>query len=144
MIGGIVRLLEVLPLRVNAIFFAVCLSLLAALTASGALVNQSYAEKAASWTRTLDEIALAAGLDDATTRAAKGAAGEWVHLGPCEGSSDALPARTFSSAGLVMGFDPKNDFEAVVMQMIGFLSSDNLGRKPSEAMCQFALETAAN
>ncbi len=128
-------------MRVNAAFFAVCFLLLLGLSAYGALLKRPYSEQVIGWNAVLNDIANASGLTDVQAETAKTIAREWVRLGPCEGA-ETDPARVADAVETVTNPQPTAALQSAVLQMVGYLSSDNFGRGPSEALCRFVQEMA--
>jgi hypothetical protein len=111
--------------------------------AHGEIVELSYTEQVKTWTRLLQEVSEARGLDESTASLAERTATAWFYMGPCRGSTHNLdeinPTSTFSIVSLAK---PSRPFEAAVLEMIAVMARENLGREPGDDMCRFALETA--
>jgi opacity protein-like surface antigen len=111
--------------------------------ASAEWVQQPYTEWAKARLDTFTAIGQQHGLDAATTQNATNAAVIWHLTGPCRSGDPALStADVTSSLDLVNSYDPRNRFTSAVVEMVGFLASEGLGREPTEYSCRFARELA--
>jgi hypothetical protein len=109
--------------------------------ASAKLINVPYAQKVIQWNEGLDAISAGFHISAQDKITLKNAAAQWIFVGPCEGSEDKVGADGSSVIRFALGADPTQQLYSAFFSMIGFLSTDNLGRKPTEDMCRFALET---
>jgi hypothetical protein len=75
----------------------------------------------------------------------------WVYAGPCELRFHIAEARKPSptleriigeSISAVIGSEAKSNFHAALAQTIMEMLKENLGRRPTDRLCRYALETA--
>lgn len=107
--------------------------------ASAELLKESYTEKVLSWSGKLNAIGAANKLTETQLDTARKTASGWLFLGPCEGRYIDLRSHPAGYAIDVMNNpDFNNNLHASILQMVAVLTSENLGRKPSNDMCRFA------
>lgn len=94
----------------------------------------TYTEQAIQWNSTLDLIAQTRGLSGPDAFVTKQIAATWVALGPCR-ANDVEDA---GAIRIVLGANPKVPFDGAVLEMIGALGRENMGRQPPPDLCRFA------
>lgn len=109
---------------------------------SAEFVTLTYTEQAIQWNSTLDLIAQTRGLSGPDAFATKQIAATWVYLGPCRGSANDLENAGDGAMRFVLGANPTVPFDGAVLEMIGALGRDNLGRQPTPDLCRFARDIA--
>lgn len=119
------------------------LALLVPTFASAELVSPSYTATARTIWEDFKTIATSRRLTPAEARGAEDVAALWVYLGPCEGRANlpGLPQDP-SVFGTVARANPQDREGGAILLMIAVMTRENLGRKPHEHVCRFALETA--
>ncbi len=127
--------------KVAALMMFLCL----AGPAHSELITQSEAVLSTALANKFDKIAGQSRLSVADTMNAKRTAWTWYLLGPCEGSMDGLPQQ-FSQGALTLSVDPDPSipFVATVLQMVGLLTTQNLGRGAPKWLCDYAYATVHN
>ncbi|MER8709135.1 hypothetical protein NKH49_26945 [Mesorhizobium sp. M1088] len=129
---------------INKIIFAGFLALVLSQAAYANIRRVPYAQKVIRWNAGLDAISAGFQLSDQNKVTLKTAALQWIFVGPCEGSVDKLGADGGSVIQFALGADPTQQLYSAFFSMIGYLSTDNLGRKPTDEMCRFAFELGAS
>jgi len=100
-------------------------------------VDTPKADRFSALAKQLDELAQYLSLSEEDAILAKGTAAAWVYLGPCKRSSHDLPNVPADIVATAMTVNPKSQWGAAVMGMIGIMMKDDLGRL-SDATCDFA------
>ena len=122
-----------------------------AYTAAQGLTQDSYTEFARHNWLTTQEIAKARGLNEQETVAILRFAAGWVYAGPCElrfhvhesrKPSPTLERMTQEGISAVIGSQAKSSFDAALAQTIMVMMKENLGRRPTDRVCRYALEMA--
>jgi hypothetical protein len=130
---------------------AVALLLLAPVQSAAEGVLYSYTEFARHIWLTSQEIAKARGLDERDADTVQRLSAAWVYGGPCEmrfhiaesrKPSPALQSSTSDAISAVISSQPKSNFHAAVSQTIMVMLKENLGRRPPDQVCRYAMETA--
>ena len=120
-------------------------------TAAQGFTQDSYTEFARHNWLTTQEIAKARGLNEQETVAILRFAPGWVYAGPCELRFHIAEARKPSptlermiqeSLSAVIGSKAKSSFDAALAQTIMVMLTENLGRRPTDRVCRYALEMA--
>lgn len=131
----------IFPRRRITLFLASALSFLSS-QSSAEFLTLTYTEQAIKWNSTLDLIAQTQGLSVSDAFTTKQIAAAWQYLGPCRGSANDLSTAGEGAISFVMTADPTIPTYAAVLEMIGSLGRENLGRQPPADLCRFARETA--
>lgn len=108
------------------------------------IVSETYSEFTKGLLRQLAEVPKARDLSPVAADLAERIAAEWVYTGPCEGDRRKLSteASRVDVISFVLNASPASGLGAAVLEMISIMTRSNLGRKPAEYICRFALETA--
>lgn len=129
---------------INKIIFAGFLALAISQAAYANIRTVPYAQKVIRWNAGLDAISAGFQTSDQDKITLKTAAAQWVFVGPCEGSVDKLGGDGGSVIQFALGADPTKQLYSAFFSMIGYLSTENLGRKSTDDMCRFAFELGAS
>lgn len=119
----------------------VALFLASAVPAWGEAFTMSYTETARDLDSQMREVFAANSLSGPSADHVLRTAAAWVYLGPCSGDGKKIK-QPFDSIQDVSAASPSNATGAALLQAISILTREGLGRKPSDAVCRYAFETA--
>ncbi len=105
-------------------------------------VEDTYPTRAANFRSTLKSVADARGLTPAQLEAIAQIVARWIRAGPCMEAEARGEQLDMDAIGIVVEADPNEIVGGAILEMIGALSRDSLGRRPNADLCRFARETA--